>query len=606
MNYTTVAKIYTKNKRTGFRMINEKGEEINVTNEELLKVVDNPDVNLDIKKCGKSWKFIDNSKSVLSLPIIRMDKSRASIKSSRSGNIEFFLGDSLEDMIKLTLGNQPVRICANIRDYMQNNQTGMVCTVAGLECTGKKTLIKSYLLNNECIDKTVWFNITKNTKSDDVRQVYTKYCKRHKILVFENADNICDLHKAKWIADLADRGYKIILIVHGDIFYKTYANSVFRNKVYSVYTSNVGYCEYAAMNNKNVKQLSVLDYIGMGELNFNSDNSGEFFHVYDIKYFDDHEDILTDLAKAIAPNDDALRWFGLKGSHSNMIKTLRSQIFIMVKNVVVSRLYRVHARESMKLNFNGFNNVFDLDIVSDYDEMIDEISKEINIDSHAEFDSIEILKLAAILEQMKVMVRVENLFLRNYSGNDYGGVSRYKYYFSNPAIVNRFVYMIYREFDKRYIPRKTSDIAGKAFLAGEAGLIYESAIMANVSEIASKTGMAMYYYHDNNDREIDLIMMNNSMGMNTVQLCEIKSSLQACKTGNLKWIGDTRFSTLIENKLHLKKYKYNCSRIVVYPGESKTLDSVGDNTFDCKVQANNDVVFLSRVQKRYRLSNYNK
>lgn len=605
MNYTTVAKIYTKNKRTGFRLINERKEEINVTNEELIEIANNPDVKLDIKMCGRSWKFIDNSKSVLSLPIIRMDKSRASIKPSHSGNVEFFIGDSLDDMIKLTLGNQPVRICASIKDYMQNDQEGMVCTVAGLECTGKKTLIKSYLSNNEITEKTVWFNIVKRTKSDEVRQVYTKYCKRQKVLVIEGADNISDLHKAKWIADLAEHGHKVILIVHGDIFYKTYTNSVFRNKVYSVYTSNVGYCEYAAMNNKNVNQLSVLDYIGMGELNFNSGNSGEFNHVYDIRYFDNHEDVLTDLVKAVAPNDTALRWFGLKGSHSDMVKTLRSQLFIMIKNVVTSRLYRVHAREKMKLNFNGFNNVFDLEIASNYNKKMAEISKDIKVDNRAEFDSIEILNLAAILEQMKIMVRVENLFFKNYTGKDYGGISRYKYYFSNPAVVNRFVYMIYKEFDKYYIPRRISGVAGKAFLAGEAGLIYESAILSNICEIASKTGIPVYYYHDNEDREIDLITITNCDGTNRLQLCEIKSSLQACRVDNLKWIGDTCFIASIESKLHIKKNKYSCSHIVVYPGKSGEIED-NSNAFDCEVQAKNDTIFLSEMQKRYRLSNYTK
>ena len=44
MNYTTVAKIYTKNKRTGFRLINERKEEINVTNDELIEIANNPDV----------------------------------------------------------------------------------------------------------------------------------------------------------------------------------------------------------------------------------------------------------------------------------------------------------------------------------------------------------------------------------------------------------------------------------------------------------------------------------------------------------------------------------------------------------------------------------
>ena len=591
MNYNTVAKVYTDGKFSGFQVINERSEKIEINLSEMDKILADPDVSLDIVKCGRGWKFKDSSKTMDMLPVIKNGKHRASINPNKANNLQFFANSSLKDMIKISSGGQPVRGECSIHGYMVCANKGLVCTVSGLVCTGRKTLVKYELDSGDYVDSTVWIKVTGAVSSKEVEDAYNAYYKSYKVIVIEEANAIKDLHKAKWLIDLSNKGRKVILIVHGDIFYKTYTNSVLRNRIYSVYTTPVTYSDYKFMNFKSDENITVSEYSRMGELNCNPVEYYGLGGMRDLSYFNTKDDILTDIQKAVAPNDEAFKWLGFNKTHKENARNLRNIIMTILQEIICDRAINpisTHKNNLCTVDFSLVSAYYDINIFDHTRKFFEVIGENLNVTYNEVVDKETRFRIIAMLESMSIMLRVNNIYTFGISiadSNIPNNVCRYKYYFTNPAIVNRAMWMLCSEIDKQYVPKIVD-----AAISNHYGFIYESAIMTSACQVAKDNDFKCYFYRDELGREIDMVFISSNTGNVDIKLCEIKSCDDAellVSKNRLKWIGNTYFDTYFKQRYNKK---FNLSRCVVYPGADREVMRMSSNLL-----FKNDGKFLETV-----------
>lgn len=566
MKYVTVSKVYTGRKHTGFEFVNERSEKISVSLDQMDKIIADPDVELDIAKHGKGWKFKDSGKSMSMIPVVRSDKTRASIKPIKTDGIEYFMGQSLVDMIKVYRGVQPVRSECTISKYLDSVTNGTVCIVSGLHCTGKRTMVRYEVQNSKMFESTVWFKIAKkNVNHKSVEEIYKNYCKTCKTIVIEDADNIYNLHRADWIRKLADKGNKVVLITKGDTFYKNYSESVFYNHVYSVYTTPVTYSDYAYMNRESDSKISFIDYSHMGELNFNPNRYvDEETGVCDMEYFNGKPSIIDDIRISLAPNNDAMKWLGFTCDKKGVTE-LRTIIFILLNSIINNRYDVLSVGDVHKIKFANILRLYDTSVVRDADALAKQVCNNLGVDYNKTFDGFETGRILRAMEHNKIIAHLANLQVNNTNRPFIVG----KYYFTNPSILNRFFWEVYKEIDKQYIPRDSNFDSHINY-----GFMYESAVVTNIMSLMKENGAYCYFFKDSNGREVDSVIYKMDHGVATIILCEIKSCGKAdaiIRRNNLKWIGDAFFNIYMNKRF---SGKIQMERLVVYPGEDMEIQDV--------------------------------
>ena len=563
MKYVTTSKICENGKRTGFVFMNERLQTFLVKDDELEKLMQRSDTEFDIIKAGKSYRFKDQSKKISELPTYKENVKRSSLNPTKSGVVDYYVDEQLEDMIKLTGHKQPVRKECTVKPYLESMNTETICSVSGLACTGKSTMIKNTLDELGLTGSTIWFDVTDKDSQEHIQQLYDAYFKRYKIIVIDKADNLVDLQEADWLVRAVKTGRKVIMITHGDLFYKRYSRSVLKNYIESVYTTPVTYKDYVEMNS-NVKNISFVDYTRMGEIRYTNkrdiDNKVNL-----IEYFDKDYCVIDDILKALMPCDAAKKWFC---NGDGDIKTVR----IIVTSLLVEAASKVErattdnsTNRTKKINYSFATQTYDFSTtkngVTSYND---------RLNSHfgtapGAYTGSEYLerRVLSALEEMGIMTVVDNCekSVMTYNGGyTIDGVA----YFTNPSIVNRLYYDINMFIEESYIPKNMN------VESTSKGFINEGAVAYCVKAITDKSEYADVAMYRHDKEEIDLIVR---YGQN-IDLVEIKSTVRKSHLNPemFKWVGlsnlDSRIKFINKNTC-VKRY-------VVYNGTvggSKKLDN---------------------------------
>lgn len=448
-------------------------------------------------------------------------------------NMKMFSGKDMTELYK-EHEKTPLRTEVTISDYLSSHFKGTICSVAGLRYTGKVALVLKELKHNGLLENTVWIECTNTVMSSDVRNYYFAHAfKGIKALVIFRANKIEDLHEAQWLVDLSKSGVNVILIMPGDLFFKSYSGSKLKGYIHSVYTTAVTYSDYREMNRKD--NVSFAEYVYMG----NIDNSEPMYreksvlkmHRYDTG---DSSDDMMDIVNAIVPNKTAKLWFGfvspsnksetdLFKSHvvSLMIDTIRDIKGDMRTGCTGTISFLRFASQYTplsKYHLNSKDTVYD--IIED--SMLLKFGIKRTYNPSPSFR----MKIIYALCEMKYMASSKNCVVKARSSNQnmYDKcVSVKKYYFTNPAIVNRLAYMAYMLADENYYI--SSDLENISWF----GLVYESAILYNMSvavydlfECNQNCPVQVTYYRDTESREVDLVVTNKKT--KEAILAEIKHS----------------------------------------------------------------------------------
>ena len=108
----------------------------------------------------------------------------------------------------------------------------------------------------------------------------------------------------------------------------------------------------------------------------------------------------------------------------------------------------------------------------------------------------EMQAVLSAMEDMGLLVKATNIFNK----------TEVNYYITNPSIVNQLLGSIVTILEKTNIGK-----APGATVKGKRGVLFESIIVAHTKMAADKYGNTLYYYHDTNNREVDLIIERQTM-----------------------------------------------------------------------------------------------
>lgn len=583
MTYVTTSKICENGKRTGFVFMNEKLQTFLVKDDELEKLMQRSDTEFDIVKAGKSFRFKDPSKKISELPTYKENVKRASLNPTKSGAINYYVDEQLEDMIKLTGNRQPVRRECTVKPYLENMSTETICSVSGLSCTGKSTMIKSTLKELELTGSTIWFEVTDKDSNEHVQQLYDAYFKRYKIIVIDKADNLIDLHEANWLVKAVKTGRKVIMITSGDLFYKRYSRSMLKNYIESVYTTPVTFKDYVEMN-PNIKNISFIDYTRMGEIRYTNkrdiDNKVNL-----IEYFDSDYCVIDDILKALMPCEAAKKWFCNGDGDIGTVRIIVTDMLLEIANKIETVTGNAGNRNK-KINYSYATQTYDFSTTKCGNQVyIDRLNKHFgtNPGEYTDRDYLE-KRIVTALEEMGIMTMVKNSE-KAVNKHTIGGcvVVDGVAYFTNPSIVNRLYYDINMFIEESYVPKNmTVESTSKGFI-NEGAVVYCAKAITNKSEYAD----VFMYRHDK--EEIDLIVRYGQK----VDLVEIKSTVRKSHLGleMFKWIGMDK----PEDKIKCISKNTSVKRYIVYNG---TVNGSKKLSNGITVEIMNIVDYLNNLEQK--------
>lgn len=569
MKYTTDFMMYNSYGEVGYRLTDEKGNKEIVLNRDLKKFIDNPSntVDLDISS-GKVVR--KNSKA--KIPLQNMQNKP--IKAPILCEIETCFGNELERKLKSEKRHLKVRSEITIIDYLKGkvDKYYRICTVCGVRFTGKRDLVKNDLLESGLASKAIWVTVKTSMTHIELKMeidaVNTQ--KNIKVIVVEKSENVCDLHEAEWLVQMANKGTKVVFITPGDIMLKQSTKSAFYGVVYSVYTTAMTYKDYKYINkNKNIK---FLQYCESKSIVFSDIKNPILSNDLVDKKIPVWYNVVDDLCRTVIPNKAAYNYFveNLNCKNKDIRSSMMAEIYKIVKAVIETNGDRM----SNKPIDVSICNVGIVDKVVENElgeELSNKLTEAVGIPKYYNGNQFLYELITSAFMEMGIMFSLQNTAKKTIEeesklSREYN-LSKHQYryqnlYFTTPVIVNRLTNFEVNTLNSGYIPRP-SDACNHRF-----GYIFESAVAYNAYTIAKENGKCnVFFYRDKLQREIDLIIATKRGVNSKLVCCEIKSTESVKNLGNKKarWLCDEFTDRVAKGTFSIKED--NIERYIIYAGD---------------------------------------
>ena len=219
----------------------------------------------------------------------------------------------------------------------------------------------------------------------------------------------------------------------------------------------------------------------------------------------------------------------------------------------------------------------------DYDKeaLNSDILNELGIDINVSLTVPEIQEVLDAMEKMGVLIKARNL----------DNIAECNYYVTNPAIVYQVINLIYSSLHNR-LERKPNTTIRRID-----GTVYESIVMTHFYYGCLYNGAKLYYYRDNQGREIDLIVEKevfpydlDTPEHNSYILCEIKMTDDSdWAVSKSKWIANKDIQ--LDRKI--------ATRCIIYSGENKQFSGYEHHSKDLNfdIEEQNKGVSLINCEK---------
>ena len=567
MKFKTICIEYDKNGNIFYKF---RGEDRSITIiplAEIVKFVSDPknETNLKVSENGLSVEPIEKNTHI--------DISKRQIKIPEVKDIELMYGKKLSSKLNKEKQNWKVRTELTIMDYINNKDNEQICSVCGIRFTGKRDLVKSELYISGLVDSTAWFTINKSIRHINIKMMLDIYkiTDNIKAIVIENSEKVKDFHKADWILSMVKKGIKVIIITSGDIFIKKSNESIFFGRVHSVYTTGITFNDFRTINNNKV---NFTDYCKSLSLKASKVSNP----LLDRQTVDENipadYSILDDILKTIIPNCESINYFaGALTSYSDKMNAIKAEIYKLIKALIYKQEDKPDNRDILV----GMNGSKFLD--SSISKILEnELNKKLTDGFNLNYRTVGSpllngLVLSALYE-MKIIFMLTNC-AEFHNGtlvsppDNLNSIAQNKrveksFYFSNPAIVNRFTNLELRILNDSYMPLRFQSNINDRF-----GFIFESALIYNVQCALRRSGKNfVYMYKDTIGREYDFIVLRNKAREDRqVTFYEIKScnSLETIVANdNLKWICSNLTNDVAKIKMNIPNE--NVERVLIYSG----------------------------------------
>lgn len=263
--------------------------------------------------------------------------------------------------------------------------------------------------------------------------------------------------------------------------------------------------------------------------------------------------VIDNIYNTMTKNKGTTGLLGLEG-----IKD-KSKLRTLVFRIIYAIIY-LNIQKSTNTSVKYMIDLFDIRSSSVYTNkaLNSLVCSQMLVDEKVTATQTEMQAVLSAMEDMGLLVKAANIFNK----------TEVNYYITNPSIVNQLLGSIVTILEKTNIGK-----APGATVKGKRGVLFESIIVAHTKMTADKYDNALYYYHDTNNREVDLIIERQTMDeFDDVYLYyEIKMTRDPnIAVVKSKWINDSAVNKFAEAQGTV------VGKGIIYGGDTQVLNGFTD------------------------------
>lgn len=545
--YRAVAKIIRNNKRIGFICQDNSGTN-HVFYDSRIKELMNSGSIFDLTYNNKGFKFKDSSKTIKGLPCVYNDKC-VNIAKNRVTQIvtDEYTSNKLKKYVEssgVTRLNQRDFV-TGILEYCNSNEN-RVLIISGLRGTGKTTGILQAINEIDDYTKTVFINIDQTAEMNclDLRNlIITKY-KDKKYIFIDEITRVKDIiNNSAFLADnLCMSGKKVIISGTDSLALTTIDTASLYHRAITLHITFIKYAEAERTANQSLKE-----YIEMGGL-YRADSIKDIEGLR--RYIDTA--VVDNIINTLNKNTGVTHLLGVQGLGKRKIRTL---VFRILYAIIYKSIQRIKPTKVDRiLNLYDYTS----SVIYDKTSLTSLVCRQMQVDEVMNTNEKEVNIVLNALKEIGIVDSLQNI----------NNVSDVAYYITNPSISNQLIKAIVNVVDATGLNK-----VNNATIKGLNGLVFESIIVKHTIEAAKKLGLQVYFYHDTNNREIDLLIekeYNNGLDEEYMYY-EIKmTNDQDRAVASARWINDKTIENNIGGTVKQKA--------IIYSGTSGIFNKFNDKS----------------------------
>lgn len=476
-SYRVAAKIMKGNKRIGFQLLDENNKTINVNENQLRKLIDSGK-QIDIAYDKRGFRLKGNRK-ISELPEVKENKQKT------IEGIHIYTGEKLRKLVKSSgvLNLKHRDFVKQVEIYCSNIKEKRLLAISGLRGTGKTTGILQSIEVLQKYEKTAFIIIDESCEIN-ISEILNILQSLIEIKYFFIDESTRIRNIIKDSGTLYDNftlnGKKLILSGTDSLSLVKAKSAGLYHRVISINVTHISYEEAKRTLNQNIQ-----NYIKIGGLYEND-------AIKTNKELEEYIDtaVVDNIINTVTKNDTATNLLNLQDFNNEAgIQKLRTLIFRIIYAIVYC-----NTSKNKSTSITRIINLFETNELYSIQQLNELICTEINIERHIDVTEKQIKSVLSSLVEMGLVVEVPNICKE----------ADKNYYITNPSINTQLLNSIIRVLKSIGLERKK-----QISIKGIQGLLFESIVVVQTYKEALKLGYNIYYYRDNQGREIDLIIENS-------------------------------------------------------------------------------------------------
>ena len=493
------------------------------------------------------------------------------IQEESKSILETYTGSELVDYI-----NTELQGVYNKRDFVDMihtylNQKGnrRVVGVAGLRGVGKTTGLLQSIQDIDDYENTVYIRLKRNAQGVlDFNTLYNMIVDRFsdKRNIFIDEITYCaDLigFSDSLYEDLITRGINVVICGTDSYALELTRGDSLYHRMYLLRVTFISYEE----TKRTVGINSFNEYLQMGGL-YKADKIEDIDGL--CEYI--NTSVLDNIMHTLENNESVTALTRLERFRNN-----KEKLRVVIYDILCAIVYSL-SNKAKAFNANFMLQLFDKN--STKVSLINHFAESLDIDTTVVLQRDDIVPVVMALKRIGLIQDIPNLY----------DTSQLQYYIVNQTVFNQLTYTMFSS--ARSIG---AGVKSNSSIANKRGLLFESMIINHTIAYTKEAGYNVYYYHDDEDKEIDLVVEKENFGDdwedNPCVFCELKLTANKDKAvSRAKWINDKSIN--VEGSV--------VARYILYSGETQTFDSYDDeyrkNLTDKQVkleEQNKDIQLIS-------------
>lgn len=576
--YVTLASLTKNGKRVGFKIadICDTSKKPMYLSCQAVKQMIDSNQSIDLIYDNRGFKFRDHAKKMYNLPEETYNFKNTRVIDINRYNADVYTGNTLKDFIQSTnVANLQCRDFVDITVSYCKSNINRVLAISGLRGTGKTTGVLQTIskLNkyNECV--YICINEQSNMNCNSLRELIDCQAINAEYIFIDEITRVKDFIKCSgFLCDYYCNNGKKVVISGTDSL--ALAESSGAGLYHRMINRNVTFMSFEEA--KRTMKYKFEDYMLKGGL-FCSD---AIRTTHDVRNYINTA-VIDNIMNTLTKNNNVTSLLGL---YAIDVETVRSLVFKILYAIIycnTQKIKDISVKKIIDLYDYSASPITSIDVLQDL------VCNAFNVERTIKATTKQVQAVLNAMESIGLIVSIPNLY------DD----TQLNYYVTNPSIVNVILVSMRSVLDKINMPRNKDKT-----LKGLYGSLLEAIVVSHVVNKCKHLYYKCFYYHDSNNREIDLIINNDaedsiySTGNYYCYEIKMSSDIDTAVVKSL-WIKDQNIINYINS---IGNYQ---GSEIIYTGGTKQFNGFSDQSIyqpkNCSLQQlesqNNNIICRNAV-----------